>query len=127
MSRAVSEWIGKTDDDPIPPRVRIRVFERASKRCQDCGRSLHGGDRWEADHIVAIINGGENREQNLQCLCAWCHKSKSSIDVAEKSMVNRKRSKHLGLKRKSRFLGSRDSGWKIRLTSEGNKPEKRDG
>ena len=28
LSRSVPEWIGKTDDTPAPPRVRLRVLER---------------------------------------------------------------------------------------------------
>jgi hypothetical protein len=28
MPRSRPEWRGKTDDDPVPPRVRLRIFER---------------------------------------------------------------------------------------------------
>lgn len=108
-SRSTSEWIGSTPDSAIPPRVRVRVFERANGHCQSCTRKIAAGDAWQADHVVALINGGANRESNLQCLCGWCHKGKTAGDVAEKSRTARIKAKHLGVKRKSTFACSRDS------------------
>lgn len=96
MSRTPDEWIGADDDTAIPPRVRLRVWERAAGRCQICGRKIMLGDSWQADHIVALINGGENRESNLRVACGWCHRMKTKEDVAEKSAVYRKKAKHIG-------------------------------
>lgn len=122
MSRAVPEWIGATPDTAIPPRVRVRVFDRAGKACQMCSRPIRGGDGWQADHIVALKNGGENREANLQCLCEWCHKAKTAGDVAEKSRVYRKRAKDLGIRPKSRFANSRSGPY---ITRVGGRTERR--
>lgn len=80
--RTVKEWIGKTDDIQIPPRVKLRVAERADYTCALCTRGAKPG---QADHKVAIILGGENRETNLQWLCVSCHKAKTKADVAFKS------------------------------------------
>ncbi len=99
MSRSVPEWIGKTDDQPVPPRVRLRVLERFGKRCGGCGLSLIA-KRWTCDHATALINGGENRESNLQPLgddC--CNKKKNRADVATKSKSYGSRSRHLGARR----------------------------
>lgn len=116
MSRALPEWIGETPDTKIPPRVRLRVFERAAGRCQCCTRKIGPSDSWEADHKVALINGGANREGNLQCLCEWCHKPKTAEDVAEKARSARIRKKAAGIKRTSRPLpGSRASGLRKRM------------
>lgn len=98
--RSTDLWIGKTDDSAIPPRVRLRVYERARGHCQNCTREIRPGDGFQADHVIAIINGGRNSEDNLQCLCEWCHKEKTAVDVAEKSKVYQIRAKHLGLKPK---------------------------
>jgi 5-methylcytosine-specific restriction endonuclease McrA len=38
----------------------------------------------EADHIVPLIAGGENRESNLRTLLAAHHKTKTAADVAER-------------------------------------------
>ena len=74
MPRALPEWIGKTPDSPIPPRVRLRVYFGASGRCQGpCERIIPAGEKWECDYIISLVNGGEHRESNLQVLCKWCH------------------------------------------------------
>ena len=103
-SRSVAEWVGKASE-AVPPRVRVRVFEAAGGRCAVCSRKITASDTWQADHIVALINGGENRERNLQCLCGWCHKAKTRADVAEKSVIARSRAKHLGIRKPSRLQG----------------------
>lgn len=118
MSRAVDEWIGKTDDTPIPPRVRLRIFERDGGRCQcGCNRRILAGEAWQADHTIAIINGGQNRESNLRTLLDEHHKPKSRADVAEKSKVARVRKKHLGLMKTtfSRWPTGRDKPFKSKI------------
>lgn len=98
--RSVPEWIGRTPDSKIPPRVRVRVFMRDDGRCQcGCGRRITVGDKWQTDHRIALTNGGENRERNLFTLLTAHHKVKTRADVAEKSKVARMRAKHLGIKK----------------------------
>lgn len=104
--RSVDEWIGKTDDSPIPPRVRLRIFERTHGHCCRCGVRIVGA-KWQADHITALINGGENRETNLQTLCLPCHSLKTKKDVKQKSKSYRIRLKDAGIKRKKRKMGYR--------------------
>lgn len=108
MTRAVKEWVGKSDDTPIPPRVKLRVFQKASGLCELCTRKLFPG-HWEADHVVALINGGQNCESNLQALCDIpCHNSKTKTDVKEKADTYRVRLKHSGIRRpKQPFRGWR--------------------
>lgn len=97
MSRMVPEWIGATDDTPVPPRVRLRVFERYEGRCYLTGRKIRPGDAWQCDHIIAIINGGANREGNLAPLLTDRHREKTAEDLAIKSKTARTRAKHLGI------------------------------
>lgn len=98
MSRSVTEWIGKTDDAAIPPRVKLRVLDRQGGKCAHCNRKLGvAGEGIEYDHIKALVNGGEHREANLQALDPMCHRAKTNEDVAEKATVARVRKKHLGL------------------------------
>jgi 5-methylcytosine-specific restriction protein A len=97
--RAVDEWIGKTDDDQIPRRVRLRVFARHSGRCHVSGQNIRPGQAWEVDHIVALANGGEHRESNLAPVLKEKHKEKTKQDVRTKSKTARMRAKHLGLKK----------------------------
>jgi 5-methylcytosine-specific restriction endonuclease McrA len=116
MSRSVEAWVGRTDDTAIPPRVRLRVWEAACGRCQICGRKLGPADKWDVDHITAIVNGGAHSEANMQVACSWCHKAKTAEDVATKAKGARIRMRHAGIKRKSRPMpGSKASGIKRRM------------
>lgn len=100
MARSVDEWIGKTDDDSPPPRVRVRVFERYGGRCHLSGRMIRPGDEWDLDHVTALINGGENRESNLAPALRDAHRAKTAEDVAAKSKVARIKAKHIGAVKK---------------------------
>lgn len=106
--RSVPEWIGKNDNSSVPPRVRVRIFERYGGRCQcGCGRLIRAGERWDCEDTIAIINGGERRESNLKPWLAEHHPKKTRADVAEKSMVYRKKAKHLGITSPKRKIQSR--------------------
>ena len=108
IGRATNEWIGTAADAAIPLRVRLRVFERFNGICQcGCGVKIRVGDAWEADHRIALINGGTNSETNLVPLLAKHHKTKTAADVALKSKTTRTRMKHLGIKPKKRKMGYR--------------------
>lgn len=102
-ARAVPEWVGKTPNTPIPPRVKARVFLAHGGRCYLSGRKIIPGDAWDAEHVVAIINGGENRESNLKPALRDKHKPKTADDMAIKSKTARVRAKHLGIFPKSPF------------------------
>jgi 5-methylcytosine-specific restriction enzyme A len=97
MTRSLPEWIGKTPDAQIPPRVRLRIFETHWGKCHISGRRIQAGELWDCEHIVALVNGGEHRESNLAPALRDKHREKTKADVAEKAVVYRKRAKHLGL------------------------------
>ena len=99
MARSVPEWIGKTDDAKVPPRVRLRIFEREGGICHLSKRKIQPGEKWELDHIVALINGGEHRESNLAPALVQPHREKTRKDVAAKAKSARVRSKHLGIRK----------------------------
>lgn len=95
--RATDEWIGKTPDSAIPPRVRLRVFERYGGKCYLSGRKIRPGEPWEIEHVIALCNGGEHRESNMAPALTEPHKAKTAKDVALKAKVDRTRKKHLGI------------------------------
>ena len=99
MSRELPEWEATNDNQAIPARVKIRVFDRAGGKCAECTLPIVGKLRPAYDHIEALINGGKHAESNLQLLCVPCHAVKTKTDVAEKSITARVRAKHLGLKK----------------------------
>jgi len=108
MPRDVPEWRGKTLNSRLPPRVQDRIYERFDGKCAACGRPLRRG-HYDFDHIKALINGGENRENNYQPLCIVpCHQGKTDEDVAIKSKSYHRRTKHLGIRKSKHPI----KGWK---------------
>lgn len=87
MARTVKEWVGATEDTRAPPRVLRRIFEREGGRCHLSGRVIAPGELWQADHKIALINGGMNCESNLFPALGDPHKEKTRADVAEKKRV----------------------------------------
>lgn len=120
MTRSVPEWIGKNDDDAIPPRVRLRIFERLRGVCHLSGRVIRPGEPWDCDHIVALCNGGQHRESNLAPALRAPHKEKTAADVAEKAKNYRVRKNHLGLKRPGQKIKS--AGFPKRARTHAGRP-----
>lgn len=106
MARSTKEWRGKTDDSKAPPKVRQRVLDKHLHRCHICDQPITDRN-WEADHVVAIINGGENRESNLAPAHRECHRRKTRKDVAEKSKVAQVRMKASGAIQPKQSIKSR--------------------
>lgn len=116
MTRALPEWIGKTSDSTVPPRVRLRIFDKFEGRCQcGCNRKILAGERWDCEDKIAIINGGERREANLRPFLTEHHKAKTKDDVATKVRNYRRRTKHLGIKKRDAFPTNKACGWKKRM------------
>jgi 5-methylcytosine-specific restriction enzyme A len=115
VARSVKEWIGRTNDDKIPDRVRVRVYHLSGGHCATCTQRTTLS--WECDHILSLINGGEHRESNLQVLCGGCHKEKTAEDVAVKAKTYAIQKRHLGLKKsKGRPIpGTKRSGLRRRM------------
>ena len=120
MSRAVTEWRGKTDDSAIPGLVKDRTLRAAGDCCVRCHRKVGGKLRPEFDHATPLILGGQNRESNLQLLCNECHGAKTKLDVKLKAKVARTRLKTLGITRKTGrpMPGSKASGLKRKMNGE---------
>lgn len=115
MTRSVPEWIGKTDDAPVPARVRLRIFTRDNGICHLSGWKITPADKWELEHKIALCNGGQHRESNLAPALIKPHKAKTVQDLAQKAKNDRVRKKHLGIRKTSRFACSRNSRWKRKL------------
>lgn len=105
MPRPTPEWIGAHHGVNIPPRVRLRVFDQHEGICYLCRLPIKPGETWQADHVVALINGGEHREANLAPAHSHCHVGKTARDAAEKSKTAAVRKKHLGIVDPPRMQG----------------------
>ena len=126
MAREVEEWVGKTEDTAIPPRVKDRILQRQTDEsgvihCALCEQPIDAKNRPIFDHITALVLAvpGQrlNREGNIHGIGArCCNPEKTAADVSLKSKVASVRRKHLGLDNKrSRFATSRDGKWKQKI------------
>lgn len=106
MARTVSEWTGRTDDTKAPPRVRQRIYDRDKGVCHLCKQPIKIGETWEADHVIALINGGSNTEGNLAPAHSHCHLGKTALDVKEKAKIAKVRGKHIGAVKPNSKLSS---------------------
>ncbi len=61
--------------------VRLEQTQPWCAECLKQGRHRLGT---QSDHIVALMNGGEDTESNLQRLCDDCHKHKTNVDKGHK-------------------------------------------
>ena len=100
MPRSVPEWIGKTDDTPIPERVQLRIWEREGGRCYLTGRKLSAGE-YDFEHVIALAlwtgEGHGNRESNIRLAYRPAHRDKTKADRARQAKSDRVRKKHLGI------------------------------
>jgi 5-methylcytosine-specific restriction protein A len=120
VSRDVPEWIGKDDNTPVPPRVKLRIKDKANGLCEICKVKAVRGD---VDHVTPLIFSTKdeplNRERNLQWLCISHHKAKTKSDVALKSLVAKRQIKTAGLEKVPAFRKLRQKlhlryNWKTR-------------
>lgn len=118
--RSITGWKGKTDDASIPPRVRLRIWDRDEGKCQGpCHRKLHPGDTVHYDHKVPLKDGGEHREENLQLLCEGCHIVKTGLEATARAHIDAIKKRHRGIKREPSIkVGRRFDGTRRRWTKE---------
>ena len=100
MARTVPEWIGKTPDATVPPRVRMRNLAAHGNKCGISGLIIRAGDAWQTDHKIAMIAGGANRENNLHPVLTKHHKLKTAREITEKAQVARSSKAVMGVKAK---------------------------
>lgn len=62
-----------------------RAWKRADGKCERCGKDLSYSNHsegemgaWEAHHIKAQNDGGDDRLSNCKILCLDCHKNTKS-------------------------------------------------
>lgn len=97
MARAVPEWIGRNDNAMPGKNVRDRISLQTGDACAECQKPFGPTNRPHCDHILALADGGENRERNMQMLCTECHLRKTSKEATARAKTRSIRAKHLGL------------------------------
>ena len=117
MSRSLSPWIGKTDDAAIPPRVKLRVWDRDNGTCQGpCHRKLGPSDKVHFDHKIPLKDGGPHSEDNLQLMCEGDHIRKTGLEAAARGLTHAIQKRHRGINKPSRL--AEKWKWKKRILAE---------
>jgi 5-methylcytosine-specific restriction endonuclease McrA len=57
-----------------------RPRQHLKDHCEACGHKPIISDLLEVDHILPRSRGGSDKPDNLQTLCAECHKIKTLLD-----------------------------------------------
>lgn len=78
-------------------RTKYEAFQRSGGHCEakGCGAHLTVG-KYEYDHIVPAVFGGDASLENCQCICRACHVAKTRGDNREAKKSSRVRDKHIG-------------------------------
>ena len=102
---------------PLTRKQRIELFEQHGGICHICGTKIHAsrGEAWEVEHVEALEISGRDDWDNLRPAHVKCHKVKTAEDVKVIAKCNRRKAKHLGIKKPSRFPGSRGSKFKQKI------------
>lgn len=77
--------------------TRERVGHRQAWTCNTCQCTLHPS--FHVDHVIPLVSGGSNDDDNLQALCYICHTAKTAFESRLRNA--KKRERELG---QSRFF-----------------------
>jgi len=118
--RSVAEWIGKTPDAKPPPRVLLRILRRHKGKCYLTHVEIRDGDEWDAEHILALEDGGENRESNLAPALKAPHKVKSAEERKRRAKADAASKAAFGIKKRSRWAMpcGKKSKWKKKMNGQ---------
>ena len=85
--RPVKEWIGKRPESMPGKLVLLRLYSRQNGICAcGCNRVMNlNRDKIDCDHKLALIDGGENRESNLQLMLHEHHQAKTAAEATVRS------------------------------------------
>lgn len=99
--RAIEEWVGRTQDTPVPDHVQLRVLLRQNRKCAITGRLKGKDEIFECDHIIRLKDGGLNVESNLQMILVDAHKIKSAKERKAGKKVSKLQMKSLGISKQT--------------------------
>ena len=61
---------------------RLRIWSE-NPYCVDCGALTGYPGGFELDHIVALVNGGQDVDSNCAVRCLACHAVKTAMDMQQ--------------------------------------------
>lgn len=107
--RCRTHWRASTSTSNAARRRRVRPLTREEKEfvrerdwhvCRICGAPAK-----EVDHIVEVADGGTNVLSNLQLLCSYHHRQKTTQSRLDRYVPDGKVSARADRKRRTRRMG----------------------
>ena len=65
---------------------RLRVWAK-DPHCTDCRALVQHPDGYELDHVVALVNGGDDTDENCAVRCHGCHERKTLKDLGHREVT----------------------------------------
>lgn len=97
-------------------QARVRIFNSNSGICYLCWLKIDPvKSRWICEHAKPLWLGGADDESNIFPVHQHCAIAKTVSEAPIKAKSDRIIAKRLGIRKKSKFAGSRDSAWKKKL------------
>lgn len=94
MARTVPEWIGRNHNSMPTKAVFDRLWAKQGGKDAITGLPFAPGDKICRDHTIPLIDGGENRESNLQLITEKTHKLKTAREAMERAKTRSVQHKH---------------------------------
>ena len=66
---------------------------------------------WDADHIIALVIGGDDDVRNMAPAHVKCHRGKTDVDVTAGAEAKRRQAKHIGAKAPSKWQSRGFGQW----------------
>lgn len=78
---------------------KVRIFDAANGVCHLCGLAINAGEKWEAEHVIALTCGGADDDANIRPAHVDCHAGKTRADKKAGAKITRIKARAIGAKR----------------------------
>jgi CRISPR/Cas system Type II protein with McrA/HNH and RuvC-like nuclease domain len=118
--RAVKPWVGRRPESMPGQIVLLRLYSKQDGKCAcGCGMVMNlERDEIDVDHVVPLIDGGENVESNLQLLLREHHRTKTKAEATARSYERQHKAKAFRHMDKPSFQTNRTGKFKKRMNGE---------
>jgi RNA-directed DNA polymerase len=66
------------------------MLKKQDGLCTICKGIIDDCEKAEIDHIVAKVNGGTDKKNNLQLIHATCHQQKTATERRQRAIMRRR-------------------------------------
>lgn len=93
----------------VTTAMKVRIFDAAKGICHICGLPIDAtrGEKWQAEHVIPLWNGGKDDESNMRPAHVDCHAGKTKEEAPVRAKGTRQRAKHIGAVTPKQKLQSR--------------------